>query len=981
VGMNRAFKLLICLWFSTHLAQAQHPVYRQLTKQDGLPSNTVYASLQDQQGYIWFGTEKGLVKFDGHAYRVLTHPSMTGQSVSDLHLDKLGRVWCQNFIGQHFYALNDSLYYPQQIRTAGFYKPIVIDDQDQIYVSIDSSVYVFNSSISLIDSFVIHQQFASPFLFQKQFTYTTDSVLARYGKGRGGIVNRSVLRNPNNARLFNFAVSGKIFCFPRPSSNALLYQIFPEQKVIPLKQQFGSAIIQTVSITNDSLVWLNTTDGTFLLNQELASAQVSGPLFKGFSISGVLQDKNGAYWVTTIGKGVLYIPHLTALQYKVPNELFSRSCLLNNGEVLIGGSLGILYQFNKEQNKFIPIINTQIKQQVSALLYDSVKQTLLVVNGRLSIYQKNKLLGFVDAAIKELKKVDEGTYLFAASGLIGLVCLDNSSFEKEWKHKLRLVQKTPQFRFYRFNSMAEGLRSITVSYDPKKQHIYVGSSKGLLQITKTSERVLTYQNQNVIAINLEWVDDDLYVSTENMGVLKFSKGNLSALDLLQPLVGNMVTRLKYKHKLLYILSENGAFVFDPIGNKLTSIMTGLGQNGLDEYRDIEVDNEHIYLLGGDLVKVLPVKGVAQLVQPVRLSIAQLFCNYAPLNIAQAASLSALQNNIRIVFNLPWLNLNDKLSFSYKLNDDPWVVIESGRRELNLLSLSPNEYTIQIKAESASGFVSNIESVSFKILPPIWERWWFYFLMVVTFGGGFYLLYAYRIKQINRQNKLLSQNLALESNLQKSMLSSIKAQMNPHFIFNALNTIQSYIYLNDKQNASRFLAKFSSLTRKILEMSNADTISLEIELSSLQLYLELEKMRFEDSFNFKIEVSQDIQAAEIKLPSMILQPYVENAIKHGLLHKDDARTLMVKFDLHDSNLLVVIDDNGIGRKRSAEINANRSESHQSFSTQANQKRLEILMQSKDNKLVVEYIDKVDEFGQALGTTVLLTIPIDRGNLVN
>jgi two-component sensor histidine kinase len=695
----------------------------------------------------------------------------------------------------------------------------------------------------------------------------------------------------------------------------------------------------------------------------------------------VLQDKNGAYWVTTIGKGILYIPHLTALQYKVPNELFSRSCLLANGQVLIGGSLGLLHKFNKEQNQFLPFLNTQIKQQVSALMYDSVNQTLLVANGRLSIFKKDKYIGHVDAAVKEVKKVDKGTYLFAASGLIGLVCLDNSSFEQDWKHRLRLVHKTPQFRFYRFNSIAEGLRSITVSYQAKKQLIYVGSSKGLLEINKSSEKILTYQNQNVIAINLEWVDDDLFVSTENMGVLKLSGSNLTAFTQLQPLVGNMVTRLKYTHKLLYILSENGAFVYHPSSNTLTSIITGLGQNGLDEYRDIEVDNQHIYLLGGDLVKVLPVMGVAQLLQPVRLSVTQLYCNYAPLSIAQAASLSTLQNNIRIVFNLPWLSLNDKISFSYQLNNDPWVVIESGSRELNLLSLSPNEYTIKIKAESASGFVSNIETVSFNILPPIWERWWFYILMVVAFGGGFYLLYAYRIRQINRQNALLSQNLALESNLQKSMLSSIKAQMNPHFIFNALNTIQSYIYLNDKQNASRFLAKFSSLTRKILEMSNADTISLEIELSSLQLYLELEKMRFEESFNFNIDIAENINAAEIKLPSMILQPYVENAIKHGLLHKDDARNLTISFKLLEANLMVMIDDNGIGRKRSSEINASRSESHQSFSTQANQKRLEILMQSKNNKLVVEYIDKLDEFGQALGTTVILTIPIVTTNLVN
>ncbi|MBP9689046.1 MAG: histidine kinase, partial [Bacteroidia bacterium] len=438
---------------------------------------------------------------------------------------------------------------------------------------------------------------------------------------------------------------------------------------------------------------------------------------------------------------------------------------------------------------------------------------------------------------------------------------------------------------------------------------------------------------------------------------------------------------KIKHKILYVLSENGAFAFNTVTAKFTSIIAGFGQSNIEEYKDIVFNQQQIYLVGGDLVMLLPLNPPSVQHRNEALAITHLYSNYVPFDSKKVVRLSPSQNNIRILFSVPWLNLNDKLNFAYKLNDADWENIDGGNRELNLLALSPNKYTIQIKAESTSGFESNIEKVSFEILPPIWERWWFYFLMIVFVGAIFYALYAYRIKQINRQNKLLADNFELEKNLQKSMLSSIKAQMNPHFIFNALNTIQSYIYLNDKQNASRFLAKFSSLTRKILEMSNADTISLDMELSSLQLYLELEKMRFEESFEFNIKVDENIQTAMIRLPSMILQPYIENAIKHGLLHKDDDRKLNIHFSLNQTNLIVSIDDNGIGRKRASHINATRNEQHQSFSTQANQTRLELLMQSKKNKLVVEYIDKVDNQKQTMGTTVILTIPVIENSLVN
>jgi LytS/YehU family sensor histidine kinase len=151
-----------------------------------------------------------------------------------------------------------------------------------------------------------------------------------------------------------------------------------------------------------------------------------------------------------------------------------------------------------------------------------------------------------------------------------------------------------------------------------------------------------------------------------------------------------------------------------------------------------------------------------------------------------------------------------------------------------------------------------------------------------------------------------------------MLASIKSQMNPHFLFNALNTIQAYIYTNDKENASVYLGKFSELTRRILEMSNKDCVPLSEEIKSLSLYLELEKIRFEDLLHYTFEVDPALQPDFVYIPSMLIQPYVENAIKHGLLHKKDDRQLWIKFIKERDCLMVIIDDNGIGRKRSAQL---------------------------------------------------------------
>jgi LytS/YehU family sensor histidine kinase len=199
-------------------------------------------------------------------------------------------------------------------------------------------------------------------------------------------------------------------------------------------------------------------------------------------------------------------------------------------------------------------------------------------------------------------------------------------------------------------------------------------------------------------------------------------------------------------------------------------------------------------------------------------------------------------------------------------------------------------------------------------------------------------------------------------------------MNPHFIFNALNTIQSYIYLNDKPNAISYLGKFSSLTRLILEMSNHEKVCLRDEVEALKLYLELEKMRFEESLDMEIDIEPSIKVEQCFIPTMLIQPYVENAVKHGLLHKKDNRSVRILFRLKPNDMLeVTIEDNGIGRKRSAELNA-KSSRHKPFSTEANQKRLEIMNKAIPEGFTVTYIDRVDAQGRAEGTTVVLLMPL-------
>jgi tetratricopeptide (TPR) repeat protein len=205
---------------------------------------------------------------------------------------------------------------------------------------------------------------------------------------------------------------------------------------------------------------------------------------------------------------------------------------------------------------------------------------------------------------------------------------------------------------------------------------------------------------------------------------------------------------------------------------------------------------------------------------------------------------------------------------------------------------------------------------------------------------------------------------------ESELKAIKAQMNPHFIFNALNSIQEMFFIGDKRLANEHLGKFSQLTREILKASGKQFISLTEEIEMLTKYLELEGLRFEKDFSFSIKVNDENAADDVLLPPMLIQPYIENAIRHGLLHKKGEKKIEIDFVFDEAKKLLtgIITDNGIGRNASTEIIKNRSQLHESFSTSANEKRLELLNQNREEKIGVLYEDLEN------GTKVNILIPV-------
>ncbi len=204
------------------------------------------------------------------------------------------------------------------------------------------------------------------------------------------------------------------------------------------------------------------------------------------------------------------------------------------------------------------------------------------------------------------------------------------------------------------------------------------------------------------------------------------------------------------------------------------------------------------------------------------------------------------------------------------------------------------------------------------------------------------------------------------------LTAIKSQMNPHFIFNVLSSIKGYIYENDRQRATAYLDDFSDLMRSVLEMSEVHYVTIADELKLLKLYIDLEGMMLEE-FSCEIQIDENVDTGAIYIPSLVLQPYIENAFKHGLRHKQGEKKLHILVSRPDAERITIeLSDNGIGRNAASELNLGNSLKRQSFATQALEKRMALINKQNQQRIQLEIIDLFDDFGNSAGTSILLTL---------
>jgi sensor histidine kinase YesM/ligand-binding sensor domain-containing protein len=324
------------------------------------------------------------------------------------------------------------------------------------------------------------------------------------------------------------------------------------------------------------------------------------------------------------------------------------------------------------------------------------------------------------------------------------------------------------------------------------------------------------------------------------------------------------------------------------------------------------------------------------------------------------------DNNHITISFAALNyMPHKNTFLYRMKglDNVWT--ETTTPLVTYSGMPSGEFSFQLKLKDGE---TSFLSLPINVTYPYYKTLWFRLSLILVSFWGIFLVYKLRLRQIRKVEKLKSD---LKQQLAEAETKALKAQMSPHFIFNSLNSINRYIVKNEPELASTYLTKFSKLIRLILDNSNQKIISLDQELLYLKLYVELEALRFNDKFTHCMQISPEINPQSVGVPPMIIQPFIENAIWHGLLHKETPGHLDVSFKHFGSNLLCIITDNGIGRKKAAELKSKTVNKEKSYGMKITKDRLDML--NGDDKISnVEIVDMKDEMGNPLGTKVIVKI---------
>jgi ligand-binding sensor domain-containing protein len=684
-------------------------------------------------------------------------------------------------------------------------------------------------------------------------------------------------------------------------------------------------------------------------------------LLEGYSVTDCQEDHEGGIWFSTLEKGIFYMPY-AGVEMFVPSLMTGEkitSMVNYEGTPIVATSLGnlsrpgaVAHEMNDEtihssyvSNLFASNHILFICAQYNSRLYNSEQEKNILVSNStgtvplysVSNYDEKK---FCALGVRSLNTVDK------ASGKVTVLY----SFLPE---RMRAVAKG------KGDTLWMGGLSGLWMYVPGKEPVHMAGLDSLL-----GERIdfLYYDPQK----------DRLWMSSKGVGLLLKEGQRVMDFSAYRPEIAATCRALNADEEgNIWVASNAGAFCVSEHEGKFSvrefSIRNGLSSNDIV---GIARNADTVWMASSDRIMRFRLSNYPHNINPPLLFMRSIRVAGHEIDLAAPGNNSEFNhadNTIAFSFTGISYKAFGQVRYRFRLlgADTTWK--ETQANEVTFYSLPPGEYCFCLYALNNDGIAqATAQEYRFVILQPFWQRWWFILSAIIVLLLAVTFFIRFRIRRVHRKEIFNRRLIEME-------MTALRAQMSPHFIFNAINSIHNFVLTGDKNSSSAYLAKFARLIRNVLENSGHKQIPLIKEIETLELYIEIERMRFSDGFNFKIETDPSLNLSSLMVVPLLLQPYVENAIWHGLLHKKSLGHLLISIKDEGTMLRCVIDDDGIGREQAELFKRQSNAGNNSMGGEISLRRLNLLNNLYGTKFSLNYKDKKNPDGTSAGTCVELLIP--------
>lgn len=895
-----------------------------LTVQNGLAGDNVYCALQDDEGYIWFGTETGVSRYNGRSFEnIYMSDGLGDNEIFRMDQDSRGRIWFSAFNGQMSYYHNGQFFNKANseliaaIEFDDFYTNFFEDAQGNVWLNTKTRIAMIGE-----DGMVRNMEDLGG-----TEKWRVASFMEKNGEIWGGmgyqrsahlIAVDEAPHKPDSTmsgeNYSDFIASQPVYLPPTQSS-------FPDPYLNAFLDD-GQKISRSISKAHtypDGELWACTFSGAIKIDQEARSRTT---FFEDKLVSHVLKDREGGYWFTTLGDGVFFVPSLEKGAIRVIDKqpLGNTTTLYMQGDVLWFGA----------NNAVVGKVSEKMTKRWDLSLNDGRSRVKKIVN----VGNDSALVFAVEEALVMKDKNGRFSHLRGALKVA-----------QPWSDSLLVVGTTNQiFVFDRKMIMERFKAGSQADYDSP-----AGYFKQLPRLTKLLSRGAVIDMERYQGGILVSTAHGLYFLDQHLNYSKQSQ---------HPAMSRVINDIKILNDSSYLLATNGFGTFLNRNGTWTNFST---KNGLssDINRKAFAENDSTFWIatntgvnrvtgGGHEWQVSSIKStdgllsedVNDLVIHDDNLIAATSKGISWINISDWESPKMpplISMNTLMVDDLPWqeqmgeidygvknITVNydglhfqslDRLVYKYRLSglDDTWRI--TGQNTLNFSNLKPGAYTFEVSAVSAFGDESELAEVGFLIVTPFWMTWWFISLVSLSVLVALILIANAIIRRNKRKQE---RKFEFQLRIAEAERKALQSQLNPHFIFNSLNSIQNMVLDEDPDSAYQYLAKFGKLIRRVLEFSDLSMVALNDELETLRLYMDLENLRLNDKFDYQIHIEEGVNLLEV-IPSMIMQPHVENSIWHGIMPLKGKKRgkIDITIQKNTEGLHFEVRDNGVGRKPMAE----------------------------------------------------------------